>query len=157
MYHALLALLLALDDLSISLTIEVRQELLEISEQLAANPSAWEVIISSRVEALISTVPGLQEIFTKYEAQLVNLPNSMLQEEWWLPEDSAELTKLSPPEGILIAKGFPPSSEAIDHNGKEISNITIPIRIISTPRPEETVKRIKAFKRLKDKLRLLIE
>lgn len=157
MHKILLALLLALGDLSNSLDTEIRRDLKEISEQLAANPAAWELVTYSRVETVIENVPGLREIFDKYKIQLSNLSNNTLQEDWWLPEDSIELSEVDPSPATLVAKGFPPRSDAIDHDGEEISNITIPVRIISTAKPEETVKKLQAFKRLKDRLRLLSE
>ncbi|NET36545.1 MAG: hypothetical protein F6K19_31710 [Cyanothece sp. SIO1E1] len=148
MNQTLLALLLALNDLETSLTEQDQRCFAEVAEQLNANPKAWEAIIAPRLLASIESNSQLKSTFQLYKTRLEtikgNLPHNLLPQE-------SELSEAAPVKPGLVAKGFKPKNTAIDMDSDEINNIAF--RVLSTSRPEETVKKLGSFGQLKDFLK----
>lgn len=149
MDQSLLALMLALEDVPTDLTDSDYQALADVGEQLKVNPGAWEVQIAPRLQAAILGNPDLAATFQAYESQLAKLQGKLSAD--WLPKLS-EIDAVVPQQSkVLVSRGFPPGPIDAVKDSKEINNIAV--RVLSTIKPEETVKKSGAFQRLKNGLR----
>lgn len=146
--QSLLALMLTLDDVSTALNDQERRALAVVAEQLAANPAAWKTHIAANLEAALAASPQLKANFETYATRLAAFQDQLPAN--WLPQPR-ELEAVAPVPVGLVPKGFPPGLVDPDKDSEEINNIAI--RILSTAKPEETVKKFEAFKRMKRELR----
>ncbi len=146
--QSLLALMLALDDASTALTDQERNALAVVAEQLAANPAAWDTHIAASLETAVATSPQLQTNFAAYAKQLAAFQDDLPAD--WLPQ-AIELDAVAPAPTGMVAKGFLPGQTNSEKKSEEINNVVV--RILSTAKPEETIKKVNAFKRIKSALR----
>ncbi len=134
-HKTLLALLLTLSDLETSLNQQEKFNLNDIARQLFFKPDKWE-LIEPKLLNIIEENSHLNQLFQAYQSRLEYLAGDLLSN--LLPTE-AELEKVVPwyDTGIRGARPVPSSSEA---KNNEIVNIAI--RVMVTPDPAETSKKI---------------
>lgn len=138
----IIAFLLALQDLTTSLSPQEKQNLQEVAKQLNTQPKAWETHIKENLLEIISANNELNQFYQFYQAQLENIaeiPKSLLPTE-------GEVNSLIFPEIFVIDRGFKPKSEAVGYEN-QINNVVVIIGNSETP--EETLKKAKFLEKLK--------
>jgi hypothetical protein len=152
MNPSLLALMLALDDLPAALTEAESKSLAAVGEQLAANPDAWETHILPRLQQVLAANPDLQTGFATYKTAVEQLAAQQPEQlTSTLAQVTAQLVGIAPVPVGLVPKGYFPGPVDASEASEEINNIAV--RVLLTPKPEETVKKVGAFQGLKSIVR----
>lgn len=142
----LLAFLLSLKDLGLPLTQEEKATLFDIAEQLSVNPSieTWEELTEPTLLTVIQGNESLKQHFQTVKSDLDRLNNTISVE--LLPTET-ELDQVAPKKKQPISFVFPDDSD--DQNNYEITNMVIltTSRILETPQPDETVKKLSRLDR----------
>ncbi|BAZ48637.1 hypothetical protein NIES4103_12450 [Nostoc sp. NIES-4103] len=141
--NTLLALLLALKDSATFLSETEKSDLYQAAEQLSANPKAWEVLIEPRLLVMIQANEPLNQRFQAAKSQLDNLgdqiPVNLLPSE-------AELEQAAPKQKPQPITRAIPQVSSSDLKSNEITNMAI--RVLATPNPAETAKKLSGFEQL---------
>ncbi|MEJ1930267.1 hypothetical protein WDZ92_08270 [Nostoc sp. NIES-2111] len=141
--NTLLALLLALKDSETPLSDTEQSDLSQAAEQLSANPKAWEVLIEPRLLVMIEANEPLNQRFQAAKSQLDNLgdkiPLNLLPSE-------AEVEQATPKQKPQPTTRAIPQVSASDLRSNEITNMAI--KVMATPNPAETAKKLSRFEQL---------
>jgi hypothetical protein len=138
--NILLALLLALKDSERPLTNTEKSDLSQAAEQIAANPKAWEELIEPRLLAIIQANEALNQSFQVIKSQLENLGDAIPLN--LLPTEN-ELEQVAPSLTTQLTPRAPLQVSASDLKSSEITNMAI--KVLSTPDPSETTKKLSRF------------
>ncbi len=148
--QTLVALLLALSDLPADTAATTTQPLLNIAQQLAANPDAWEAFIAPNLTRAIAQSPDLQNSFVRYQSKLTQAGlESAIGLQTELP-NAVEVATAIPVGSGCRERGFRPGRPEQETASAEINNIAV--RILSSPEPALNTQKLGAFERLKAKL-----
>ncbi len=141
--NTLLALLLALKDSETPLSDTEQSDLSQAAEQLSANPKAWEILIEPRLLAMLKANEPLNQRFQAAKSPLDNLggkiPLNLLPSE-------AEVEQAAPKQKPQPTTRAIPQVSSSDLRGNEITNMAI--RVMATPNPSETAKKLNSFEQL---------
>ena len=141
--NTLLALLLALKDSETPLSDTEQSDLSQAAEQLSANPKAWEILIEPRLLAMLEANKPLNQRFQATKSQLDNLGDTMPLN--LLPSE-AEVEQAAPKQKPQPTTRAIPQVSSSDLRSTEITNMAI--RVMATPNPSETAKKLNSFEQL---------
>ncbi|MDJ0519516.1 MAG: hypothetical protein QNJ74_25735 [Trichodesmium sp. MO_231.B1] len=137
----LLSLVYAIQELETPLNSEEKEQLQDIGEQLADDPTAWEIYTKPMVEEIISNNSSLNKIFQDVQSKLEKIEE--------IPPDflptAEELVTVTPTNNQPQERPIPRISSA-DLKSNEITNMCI--QVISSPEPSETVKKVSKLDKL---------
>ncbi len=137
----LLSLVYAIQELETPLNSEEKEQLQDVSEQLADDPTAWEIYTKPMVEEIISNNSSLNKIFQDVQSKLEKIEE--------IPPDflptAEELVTVTPTNNQPQERPIPRISSA-DLKSNEITNMCI--QVISSPEPSETVKKVSKLDKL---------
>lgn len=143
MNSTLLALLLALKDSENSLSDTEKSDLSQVAEQLAANPKAWFGLIEPSLLTMIQANAALNHSFQLIKSQIENLgdkiPLNLLPTE-------IELDQAAPSPKTQLVPRAPLQVSDSDLKSDEITNMAI--RVLSSPNPSETTKKLSRLEQL---------
>lgn len=142
----LLALLLALSDLKTPLSNEEKAGLVNVADQLYLDPDAWESDIEPNLLAIIHSNPNLNKLFQEMQTKLELIDIETLRE--YLPSE-AELEQAIPSNQRAVTRGFEPGGDSFGKS-LEINNMTI--RVLSSPEPENTSRKLSDFDKIKEQI-----
>ncbi|NEO33954.1 MAG: hypothetical protein F6K36_26775 [Symploca sp. SIO3C6] len=134
-YKTLLAFLLALSDLDTPLSSDEKKILVEIGDQLDAQPLAWESYTQPHLLKMIIANPQLDQLYKTYQSQLNNTGDIPLE----LLPTPAEIQQLSNTSNFWAMKGFPPKSPPTGYD-QQINNVVIVTS--RSEQPETAVKKL---------------
>lgn len=146
--QSLVALLLALSDVSDAIATETTTTLTTVAEQLAANPAAWDAYIAPNLESAIAQNSDLKAHFLKYQSELAQLPQNEIVE--FLPK-AAELEAVMPSPTAFVERGFAPGMADAPTASEEINNIAV--RVLTSPEPVANTQKLGALAQLKAKIK----
>ena len=139
----LLSLMYAIKELETPLTSEETKKLKNIGQQLAHDPTAWEIYTEPMLKEIISNNSSLNKVFEKTLSNLEKIGD--------IPQDfipnTEELVTVTPRKNLVQERPIPNLSPG-DLKSNEITNMCI--RIISSPEPSVTVKKISKFEALQN-------
>lgn len=139
----LLSFFLALKDSQESLN---EQSVLALaSERLAANPEAWKPLIEPPLLELIRANQSLNESFQFYKSQLDELDE--LSDRLLPISIMDELERVAPTGEIQPTVRAALKLDLTDLRSEELTNMAI--RVMATPDPATTVKKLNALERIK--------
>ena len=137
----LLSLMYAIKELETPLSPEEKDQLQDVAEQLADDPTAWEIYTKPMVEEIISNNSSLNTIFQNIQSKLEKIDD--------IPQDflptSEELATITPTTNQPQERPIPNISSA-DLKSNEITNMCI--QVISSSEPSETVKKVSKLDKL---------
>jgi len=141
--NTLLALLLALQDLDISLTEQEKAALADISYRLHLDSNTWESDIAPSLLSIIQVNPNLNQRYQTVKSKLDQVGDTLPPD---LLPTLAELEQVKP-ETEPKSRGFPPVADESESDSREINNIAIDI--LSQPNPSATAKKLSSLDKLK--------
>ncbi|OZH53931.1 hypothetical protein AFK68_14245 [Hydrocoleum sp. CS-953] len=137
----LLSLVYAIQELETPLSSEEKEQLQDVSEQLADDPTAWEIYTKPLVEEIISNNSSLNKIFQDVQSKLEKIDK--------IPQDvlptAEELATVTPTKNQPQERPITRINSA-DLKSNEITNMCI--QVISSPEPSETVKKVSKLDKL---------
>jgi hypothetical protein len=143
--HTILAYLLALRDLSDTLSDQEKERLKKVAQELDFQPKAWK----SHIEpSLIQTIQGntqLNKSYQLYKEKLDRLGEIPLD---LLPKTS-EINQLITKESSLVSRGFKSTEIAAGYE-QQLNNVVIVVN--QTNKPEEAVKQLGFLDKVKQLL-----
>lgn len=142
----LLALLLALGELKVPLTEQEQATFNDVADQLHLDPNAWESDIVPNLLSVLQANSELNQLYLTSKSQLDAVGDTLPRNLLPTPED-LEQAKAVPKTHEMICRGFLPVTKDTEIDSAEINNLAI--NIFSTPKPQETVKQLSRFERLK--------
>ncbi|NEQ40987.1 MAG: hypothetical protein F6K40_34150 [Okeania sp. SIO3I5] len=135
----LLSLMFAIQELDLS--SEETEQLHDIGEQLADDPTAWEIYTKPMAEEIISNNSSLNKIFQDVQSKLEKIDE--------IPQDflptTEELAIANPTKNQPQERPIPRISSA-DLKSNEITNMCI--EVLSSPEPSETAKKVSKLDKL---------
>ncbi|MGD1705162.1 hypothetical protein ACP6PM_36065 [Dapis sp. BLCC M229] len=137
----LLSLVYAIQELDTPLNSEETEQLQDVSEQLADDPTAWEIYTKPMVEEIISNNSSLNKVFPDVQSKLEKI-DEIPQDFFPTAEDLATATPANnqPQERPL------PRISSADLKNNEITNMCI--QVISSTEPSETAKKVSKLDKL---------
>ena len=139
----LLSLMYAIKELETPLTSEETKQLKNIGQQLANDPTVWEIYTEPMLKEIISNNSSLNKVFEKTLSNLEKIGD--------IPQDfipnTEELVTVTPRKNLVQERPIPNLSPG-DLKSNEITNMCI--RIISSPELSVTVKKISKFEALQN-------
>ena len=131
----LLSLMYAIKELETPLTSEETKKLKNIGQQLAHDPTAWEIYTEPMLKEIISNNSSLNKVFQNIQPSLENLgdiPQDFIQ-------NTEDLVTATPGEKPSEKRPLPIFSRE-DFKSYEVVNITI--EVLTSPAPPEKGKEI---------------
>ncbi len=140
--NTILAYLLALQDFPDTLSDHEQENLKKVAKDLKMQPKAWK----SHIEpSLIQTIQGnsqLNQSYQLYREKLDRLGEIPLD---LLPK-AEEINQLVTNQSTLVSRGLPPNPK-ITSSEEQLNNLVIIVN--QTDKPEETVKQVGLFDKVK--------
>lgn len=137
----LLALLLTLKNLEVPLSTAEQEALNKVGKQLEANPNAWKVIEKGLMN-VIEANPSLNQLYQAAKAQLDavdgNIPPNLLPTK-------TELEQVLPAASQREKRPYEPSK---DENEKSDEILNMTRKILNTPDPADTAKKLSRLEKL---------
>ena len=139
----LLSLMYAIKELETPLTSEETKKLKNIGQQLAHDPTAWEIYTEPKLKEIITNNSSLNKVFQNIQPSLENLGD--------IPQDfipnTEELVTVTPRKNLVQERPIPNLSPG-DLKSNEITNMSI--QVLTSPEPSETVQKISKFEQLRN-------
>jgi hypothetical protein len=137
----LLALLLALKNLEDPLKEDEKDALVDVGQQLGNHPDDWE-FIEADLMATINRNPALRQLYQSAKAQLDSLDGNISLD--LLPTE-AELEQVLPAASQREKRPYEPSK---DENEKSDEILNMTRKILNTPDPADTTKKLSRLEKL---------
>ena len=137
----LLSFMYAIKELETPFTSEETKKLKNIGQQLANDPTAWEIYTEPMLKEIISNNSSLNKVFQNIQSNLENI-GDMHQD--FIPTNE-ELIAVTQSKNSREERPIPKFSPE-DFNSHEIINISI--QVFSSPEPSKKVKKISKLEKL---------
>lgn len=139
----LLSFMYAIKELETPLTSEETKQLKNIGQQLANDPTVWEIYTEPMLKEIISNNSSLNKVFQKTLSNLQQIGD--------IPQDfipnTEELVTVTPRKNLVQERPIPNLSPG-DLKSNEITNMSI--QVLTSPEPSETVQKISKFEQLRN-------
>ena len=137
----LLSLMYAIKELETPLTSEETKQLKNIGQQLANDPTVWEIYTEPMLKEIISNNSSLNKVFQNIQSNLENLgdiPQDFIQ-------NTEDLVTVTPGKKTSEKRPLPIFSQE-DSKSNEVVNISI--QVLTSPEPSKKAKEISKLEKL---------
>ena len=137
----LLSFMYAIKELETPLTSEETKKLKNIGQQLANDPTAWEIYTEPMLKEIISNNSSLNKVFQNIQSNLENLgdiPQDFIQ-------NTEDLVTVTPGKKTSEKRPLPIFSQE-DSKSNEVVNISI--QVLTSPEPSKKAKEISKLEKL---------
>ena len=136
----LLSFMYAIKELETPLTSEEKKQLKNIGQQLANDPTAWEIYTEPMLKEVISKNSSLNKIFQNIHSNLEKISDT----SQYFIQPTEDLVTVTPRENLLEERPvIKPDPEEEDNY--ELLNMSI--EVLQFPEPQEKVKKISQFEK----------
>ena len=137
----LLSFMYAIKELETPLTSEETKQLKNIGQQLANDPTVWEIYTEPMLKEIISNNSSLNKVFQNIQPSLENLgdiPQDFIQ-------NTEDLVTVTPGKKTSEKRPLPIFSQE-DSKSNEVVNISI--QVLTSPEPSKKAKEISKLEKL---------
>ena len=137
----LLSFMYAIKELETPLTSEETKQLKNIGQQLANDPTVWEIYTEPMLKEIISNNSSLNKVFQNIQSNLENLgdiPQDFIQ-------NTEDLVTVTPGKKTSEKRPLPIFSQE-DSKSNEVVNISI--QVLTSPEPSKKAKEISKLEKL---------
>jgi hypothetical protein len=131
----------AIKELETPLTSEETKQLKNIGQQLANDPTVWEIYTEPMLKEIISNNSSLNKVFQNIQSNLENLgdiPQDFIQ-------NTEDLVTVTPGKKTSEKRPLPIFSQE-DSKSNEVVNISI--QVLTSPEPSKKAKEISKLEKL---------
>ena len=137
----LLSFMYVIKELETPLTSEETKQLKNIGQQLANDPTVWEIYTEPMLKEIISNNSSLNKVFQNIQPSLENLgdiPQDFIQ-------NTEDLVTVTPGKKTSEKRPLPIFSQE-DSKSNEVVNISI--QVLTSPEPSKKAKEISKLEKL---------